>query len=90
MLQWSLVLLSPLLLLRSLILMVFPSVLASLLLASPDVPVVSSAAVAPPVTVLAVARGLYHGVPDVVVTAVASHMVMNGRLVALPNMAKPA
>jgi hypothetical protein len=52
--------------------MVFPSVLASLLLASPDVPVVSSAAVAPPVTVLAVARGLYHGVPDVVVTAVAS------------------
>jgi hypothetical protein len=32
--------------------MVFPSVLASLLLASPDVPVVSCAAVAPPVAVV--------------------------------------
>ncbi len=58
---------------KTLLFMVFPSVVASLLLASPDVPVVSSAAVAPPVTVLAVARGLYPGVPDVVgVIAVAS------------------
>jgi hypothetical protein len=79
----SLVLLVSLLLIRSPLFMVFPSVLASLLLASPDVAVVSCAAVAPPVAavlsavnvhgVLAVARVLYSGVPYVVgVTSVAS------------------
>ncbi len=63
--------------------MVFPSVGASPLLASPNVPVVSCAAVAPPAAlvlsavnvhgVFAVARVLYSGVPDVVgITAVAT------------------
>ncbi len=41
-----------LLLSRSLLFMVFPSILASLLLASPDVPVVYCAAVAPPVALV--------------------------------------
>ncbi len=44
----SLVLLVYLLLFRSLLLMVFPSIVAFLLLASPDVPVISCAAVGIP------------------------------------------
>ncbi len=61
----SLVLLVSLLLLRSLLLIGFPSIVASLLLASPDVQVVSCAAVAPPGTLVLSAVN-FHGVLAVI------------------------